>query len=460
MKSTGLTTRQWLATLALGTLMWAAPAVAQSQSTTLPDNDSDLTRQQLAAFDQFLDQHPEVSQDLRSNPSLVNNEEFVENHAALQQYLQQHPEVREDLNQNPNAVMRQEQRFDRREDRQADRNGDRDMTRGELNNMNAFLESHPEVAEQLRKDPSLVNDQKFVANHPALQQFLAQHSQVRDELRENPSAFMSADARFDQRQDAQGRPAELANLDRFLDSHPEIAEQVRRNPSLMDDKKWVAAHPELRQFLAQHARLQDELRENPNAFMSAEQRFDRREDMRQNMGDRDVTQNELANMDRFMDSHPEIAEQLRKNPSLVDDKRFVNGHPELQQFLAQHPAVRAEYKENPNAFMRQEQGFDRREGSGFGRDRDVTNGELSSFHEFLEGHGRISGELSKNPSLAKNDEYLENHAELQTYLQSHPHVREELNEHPDAFFKTAQTFDSRTGVKGTAKLPTSDPKLK
>lgn len=460
MKSTGLTTRQWLATLALGTITWAAPAVAQSQSTTQPDQDSALTRQQLVDFDQFLDQHPEVSHDIRNNPSLVNNEEFVENHPSLQQFLQRHPEVREDLNQNPNAIMRQEQRFDRREDRQAERNGDRDLTRGELANLNVFLDNHPEIAEQLRKDPALVNDRKFVAGHPALQQFLAQHSQVQEELRENPGAFMSAEARFDQREDAQGRHAELANLDRFLDRHPEIAEQVRRNPSLVADNKWVSAHPELQQFLAQHPRVADELRENPNAFMSSEQRFDQREDMRQNTRDRDISRTELANMDRFMDNHPEIAEQLRKNPSLVDDKRFVNSHPELQQFLDQHPGVREEYKENPNAFMRDEQRFDRREDPRFGHDRDVTHGELSSFHEFLEGHGGISSELSKNPSLAKNEEFLENHAELQTYLQSHPQVREELNEHPDTFFKSAQTFEERSAVKGTAKLPTSDPKLK
>jgi hypothetical protein len=204
------------------------------------------------------------------------------------------------------------------------------------------------------------------------------------------------------------------------------------------------------------------LRENPNAFMSAEQRFDQQEDMRGNMGnlgDRDVTRGELANMDRFMDSHPEIAEQLRKNPSLVDDKRFVNSHPELQEFMAQHPGVREEVRENPNAFMQQEQAFDRRQNANFGRDRDVTGGELSSFHEFLEGHGTIANELSKNPSLAKNQEYLENHTALQTYLQAHPQVQEELNEHPDSFFKSAQTFDatSKGAVKGTAKLPSADP---
>src|SRR6516225_1965918 len=160
MKRTGVTTQYWLASLALASLLSAAPAGAQSQGTIPQDWDSDLQRWQLAGLDQFLDSHPELSEQLRKNPSLVNNEEFVENHPALKQYLQNHPEVREELNQNPNAVMHQEQRFDQREDRQGDR--DRDVTRGELASMNSFMDSHPEIAEQIRKDPSLLDNRKFV----------------------------------------------------------------------------------------------------------------------------------------------------------------------------------------------------------------------------------------------------------------------------------------------------------
>ncbi len=61
-----------------------------------------------------------------------------------------------------------------------------------------------------------------------------------------------------------------------------------------------------------------------------------------------------------MDAHPEIAEQLRKDPSLVDDKKFVASHAALQQFLADHPgSKREEYKENPKtAFMHQEERYD------------------------------------------------------------------------------------------------------
>ncbi|HKF01607.1 MAG TPA: hypothetical protein VKB49_04815, partial [Candidatus Sulfotelmatobacter sp.] len=199
MQRTGLTTRYWLATLALGTLVWVAPAGAQTQSANPQDRDSDLTRQQLSTFDQFLDNHSEIATQLRNNPDLINNEEFVEKHPQLQSYLLQHPEVREELSQNPNAVMRQEQRLDRQEDRNRDR--DRDVTQGELARMDSFMDSHPEIAEQVRKDPALVNNKEFVEDHPALQQFLAQHPGVRDEIRENPNAFMSAERSYDRRED-------------------------------------------------------------------------------------------------------------------------------------------------------------------------------------------------------------------------------------------------------------------
>ena len=350
MKRTSTAIRYCFLTLALGALLSIIPAQAQTPAPA-PDRDSDLNRQQLAAFDQFLDSHQELAQQLRKDPSLVNNQEFLESHSDLQHYLQQHPEVREDLAQNPNAVMNQEQSFDRREDRQEDRRpdqdqrqdrdrdmdrakdrdhrvGDSDVTRRELRNMDEFMDGHPEIAEQLRKDPSLVNNQKFVASHPALQQFLADHPGVREEYKENPNAFMHREERFDRREDRQFggdrdvTRGELRNMDAFMDAHPEIAEQLKKDPSLVNNKQFVANHPVLQQFLADHPGVREEYKENPNAFMQREDRFDQRED-RQFSGDRDVTRGELRNMDAFMDAHPEIAEQLKKDPSLVDNKQFV-----------------------------------------------------------------------------------------------------------------------------------------
>ena len=93
MHRTGLTTRYWLATLALGTLIWVAPAGAQTQSAIPQQKDSDTTQRELANMDSFMESHPEIAEQVRKNPSLVNNEEFVEDHPALQQFFAQHPEL-------------------------------------------------------------------------------------------------------------------------------------------------------------------------------------------------------------------------------------------------------------------------------------------------------------------------------------------------------------------------------
>jgi hypothetical protein len=53
----------------------------------------------------------------------------------------------------------------------------------------------------------------------------------------------------------------------------------------------------------------------------------------QREGDNDTTRRELAEMDRFLDGHPEVAEQLRKDPSLINNQDFLEKHPELREFL-------------------------------------------------------------------------------------------------------------------------------
>jgi phage-related protein len=319
----------------------------------------------------------------------VRNEDFVRDHRDLQEYLQQHPGVREEISENPDRFMRQEQRFDRTEDRRDfDRTGDRhdnDTTRGELANFDRFMDSHPEIAEQLRKDPSLVKNQEFVEKHPALQEYLQQHPGVREEIGENPDRFMRQEQRLDRSED-------------------------RRD-------------------------------------------FDRPEDRRDNdRRDGDTTRGELASFDRFSDSHPEIAEQLRKDPSLVKSQEFVAKHPALQEYLQQHPGVREEITENPNSFMRQEQRFDRIEDS---RNHDMADGDRAAFGQFLSSHGSIAQELSREPWLANNEDYQKRHPELQQYLKTHPGVQAQLKQNPQMFMKSAQAVGS--SPVAVPKTPTVDP---
>src|SRR6516162_4687701 len=409
--------RKWPVVLGLS-MFFLFDTFAGAQTTPMqtppPSNDNeqsnqdrDITRGELANFDKFLDSHREIAEQVRKNPSLVDNQQFLKDHPALQAYVQQHPAVSEELRENPNAFMSAENRYDRNEDanrRGTDRDqnpGDRDITRRELSSFDKFLDSHHEIAEQVRKNPSLVDNQQFLKDHPALQTYVQQHPAVSEELRENPNAFMSAENRYDRNEDANRRGTdrdqnpgdrditrrELSSFDKFLDSHHEIAEQVRKNPSLVDNQQFLKDHPALQAYVQQHPAVSEELKENPNAFMSAENRYDRNEDANrrgmdrdQNQGDRDITRRELASFDKFLDSHHEIAEQVRKNPSLVNNPQFLKDHPALQTYVQQHPAVSEELKENPNAFMSAENRYDRNEdanrrGPGHDQnqgDRDIT----------------------------------------------------------------------------------------
>jgi hypothetical protein len=246
---------------------------------------------------------------------------------------------------------------------------------------------------------------------------------------------------------------ELASFDQFLDSHRETAEQLRKDPSLIKNDEFVKSHPALQTYLQQHPGVREEISENPNAFMRKESRYDRFQGNR----DGDTTRRELSSFDQFLDGHREIGEQLRKDPSLVKNDQFVKNHPALQTYLQQHPEVREEAKENPNAFMQQEARYDRHEN---GQGRDTTNGQFASFGEFLDGHSNISQQLSKDPSLVKNQEYLANHPELQEYLKAHPDVRQQLMANPQNFVKSSQQFSNTHNSGHAVTTPVTDPKPK
>jgi len=286
-----LLVRNVVAPLAATPLLWIAPPVL-AQSTpaqdTRPVQDSDITRQELARFDQFLDSHREIAEQLRQNPSLVNDRNFVEQHQALQTYLQQHPAVREELKEDPNAFMRRADRFDNRDlDRRSRDADDRehhvagqpirdhDTTRGELASFDQFLDKHHEIAEQLRKNPGLVNNQQFLNDHPALQEYLGTHKNVREEIDENPQAFMHQEARFDRREDGMGRDMyrERASFGRFLGAHSELSEQLSKNPSLVRNREFMATHPELQDYLKAHPAAQTQLTQNPEPFIKSAQQF-------------------------------------------------------------------------------------------------------------------------------------------------------------------------------------------
>src|SRR5437588_9648370 len=136
----------WGLSLGLGSL----PVVAQQVPQQTPN--LDITRQELANFDRFLDTHPEIAKQLQANPSLINNPEWVENHPDLRAFLASHPGVREEIRETPRYFMQREQRFESTENRPAD------LSTREVETFDRFLDHHKDIAKELRQNPALVND--------------------------------------------------------------------------------------------------------------------------------------------------------------------------------------------------------------------------------------------------------------------------------------------------------------
>lgn len=143
-----------------------------------------------------------------------------------------------------------------------------DLTRHELRNLHQFLENHPRIARELRNNPSLVNDRRWVERHDDLQGFLKDHPRIRRELRENPGRVMTWERNLNAR-------ADLRKFDRFLDSHPRLAERLRDNPELLRDRRFIDNHDELQAFLRDNPDLRRELQAQPHAFMERVNRYDR-----------------------------------------------------------------------------------------------------------------------------------------------------------------------------------------
>ena len=453
--------KRWPALSALLTLFWfPASAGAQSIPAQKTDDssratqDRDPDRQEPARFDQFLDSHREIAEQVRKDPSLLNNKEFVKNHPALQSYLQEHPGVRDQISQDPSAFLRQEDRYDHRED--MSRNG----TRQEMARFDQFLDGHREIAERLRKNPSLANDQEYLKEHPALQTYLQDHPAVRQEITQNPNAFMQAEERYDQR-------GNDVNRDRDAE-HNNVA---RTDRNATPNNTGTSGTTNQSQSTNQNQKT------NQNQNNDADGDRNDRDANRDAYANRSTNSDrrERARFDQFLDTHRETAEQLRKDPSLANNPKFLKDHPALQTYLQDHPAVRSEIKNDPNGFMQEQKQFDRDRAQSAGQyghydndmirnDRDrnrAANSHSGSFGEFLSTHTSVAQQLSKDPSLVKDDQYMKNHPELQSYLDAHPEVRAQLLQNPQGFLKSAQQtqqFNSgQMNNNGQTAKPPSTP---
>jgi len=221
------------------------------------------------------------------------------------------------------------------------------VNRTEMDNFSQFLLNHPGVAQQLQQNPALINDPNFQAQHPQLQTFLKNHPGVVQQVQANPTRFVNDTRQFMNR-GGEITPGQAARTDQFLDNHPKIAQELQKDPGLINDPQYLANHPGLQQYLNNHPDIRKEWMANPKAFEGREAQFEK-----------NMTHAQLASNDQFLANHQAIAQELQKDPKLIDNPQYLANHPELKQYLNNHPEIRQEWREHPYKYEKRQTQYDK-----------------------------------------------------------------------------------------------------
>lgn len=375
----------------------------------------DVTRTDLAKVDRFLDSHPDIEKQLEANPELVKNPDFMKDHPEFLNFLNDNPPLRDTFRDNPQFFMNRENRYenspaDRAADRDANgnpypnRNPNPDLTRPEVASMDQFLDGHPDIDKQLEANPSLINNAKYLNDHPQLRDFLTAHAEVREEFTENPSYFMHRENQFDRNDN---NPATVATMDQYLDKHPDEARDLNAYPARVNDSDYLSHHKDLDAYLKKHPDVREEFTHNPSAFMHQESSFDA-----------------YAQMDDFLDNHKNVGKELSQNPQNVQSADYLDHHKDLKKFLDKNPGVGDQFRTNPNDFMDRERHFEAN------REMDV----------YLSNHKNVSKDLQKNPDQVKDAKYLDHHKDLKELMDKNPELAKSAQTNPSGFIQEQMKF--------------------
>ncbi len=135
----------------------------------------------------------------------------------------------------------------------------------EQNQMDRYLTNHPEEAKQLHENPNLVNDPKWLAQHPKVQSYMNQHPSLKQSAAANPKSLVNNTEHHTLEQDHKM----VTNTNHYLNEHPEVRNELRNNPKLINDPKYLAAHPDLNKELQEHPEVRQEAEAHPEGYKKA-----------------------------------------------------------------------------------------------------------------------------------------------------------------------------------------------
>jgi len=391
-----------------------------------------------ADFDAFLDAHPDIDAQLRTNPLLINDAKWLRDHPQLLSYFDQHPQAKSEIAESPSYFIRREGQRASREDRERNEN----LRKEEITNFHQFLNSNPQISEQLRADPGLIKESKYLDAHPGLQAYLYDHPQVNKDLLENPDRFLQRASHPNT-----PPPNNASKNGTEVQIKQGQVKQTNSEPPANVAKREQAAQKQQRSTGGAEVKAPTEqAAQRPSPAHSS------------------PPNSEIDSFDRFLDRHPDISQQLSSNPSLIANTQYLEQHPGLRALLDDHPNVKQHVTQTPDYFAQREvqTSYDTLEArrppqpstvqpqpaaSPASQRQSVTSisvlttSEIASFDQFLGDHKKINDDLEKEPTRVNDAGYLKKNKDLQNYLHQHPAVRDELTRYPAYFMNRRNRYE-------------------
>ena len=130
----------------------------------------------------------------------------------------------------------------------------------------AYLDAHWETAQLLYQQPELINDRQFLRDHRALRDWLADHTEAARVIQAHPRQVLWEQRAAQPRTAGTVSPEDVRSLDGYLDTHWEEADALYRDPELINDTRFVHAHPSLDDWLHEHPDAAQAISERPRDF--------------------------------------------------------------------------------------------------------------------------------------------------------------------------------------------------
>ena len=406
----------------------------QSQNSAQPQNSprpqgspaTDASREELANFDQFLANHPILERELQSNPSLVNDSNYVQSEPDLQIFLSHHPNIKAELERDPGYLQRHKDMS--AADRTGSSGGNGSLGTEDTERMDQFLNAHHDVAQQLKENPALINDSTFLGQHPDLQRFLNENPRVWEEVARNPRYLtqrVTPPVGAPEHHDT-AKPNPLAT--NYVASNTPPSAPADRVPN------WRTSSTSNRAVNPGSSPPSYATPSSGTASIPA------RSNSR-------VSPEDVARMDQFLEDHRDIAKQLEKDPLLVTDHKFLDKHKDLRRFFDENVRLREVFADNPQFFTARSGNLRSAESIGTDPSTELADRDLAEMEKFLQKHKDIARQLRTNAWMGKEPRYLEHHKDLRRFFDEHAHVQEEFDENPGAFMRRQAEFERRANVQ-------------